>query len=119
VLGIDPGTATTGWAILCEKDGKIEPLAYGHISTSPEKSDEERIFEIIANTGFKFDLLLKDYYVTVLLYLLKDETGIYFKGGTALQKILLKYSQTFSRFALLLLFFIREKTLLVKSSYFT
>lgn len=46
VLGIDPGTATTGWAILCEKDGKMEPLAYGHIATSPEKSDEERIFEI-------------------------------------------------------------------------
>src|SRR3989339_885925 len=58
-----------------------------------KKITEERIFEIIANTGFKFDLLLKDYYVTVLLYLLKDVTGIYFKGGTALQKILLKYSR--------------------------
>ena len=46
ILGVDPGTATTGWAILCEKDGKIEPLAYGHISTSPEKSDDERILEI-------------------------------------------------------------------------
>lgn len=46
VLGIDPGTATTGWAIICEKDGEMKPLAYGHIATSPEKSDEERIFEI-------------------------------------------------------------------------
>ena len=26
ILGVDPGTATTGWAILCEKDGKIEQL---------------------------------------------------------------------------------------------
>ena len=46
VLGIDPGTATTGWAVLEEKSGEMKPLAYGHISTSPEKSDEARIFEI-------------------------------------------------------------------------
>src|SRR3989344_286245 len=58
-----------------------------------KKITEERIFEIVANTGFKFDLLLKDYYITTLLYILKDVTGIYFKGGTALQKILLKYSR--------------------------
>ncbi len=58
-----------------------------------KKITEDRIFEIVANTGFRFDLLLKDYYVTVLLFLLKDVEGIYFKGGTALQKILLKYSR--------------------------
>ncbi|PIP28028.1 MAG: crossover junction endodeoxyribonuclease RuvC [Candidatus Moranbacteria bacterium CG23_combo_of_CG06-09_8_20_14_all_35_22] len=46
VLGIDPGTATTGWAILCEKNGIIKPVAYGHIATSPKKSDDERILEI-------------------------------------------------------------------------
>jgi len=37
--------------------------------------------------------LTKDYYATVLLYLLKDVVGIYFKGGTALQKIFLDYSR--------------------------
>lgn len=46
VLGIDPGTATTGWAILEEKNGKIAPLAYGHINTDSKKSDDERILEI-------------------------------------------------------------------------
>ncbi|KKP79613.1 MAG: crossover junction endodeoxyribonuclease RuvC [Candidatus Moranbacteria bacterium RIFOXYA12_FULL_35_19] len=46
VLGVDPGTATTGWAILCEKNGIIKPVAYGHIATSPKKSDDERILEI-------------------------------------------------------------------------
>lgn len=46
VLGIDPGTATTGWAVLEEKDGEINPLAYGHISTSPEKSTAKRIKEV-------------------------------------------------------------------------
>ena len=32
--------------ILEEKNGKTSPIAYGHISTSPKKSDEERLFEI-------------------------------------------------------------------------
>lgn len=45
-LGIDPGTATTGWAILSEKNGQITPLAFGHISTKKEKSDDERILEV-------------------------------------------------------------------------
>jgi len=46
VLGIDPGTAITGWAMLEEKKEKIIPLAYGHIATSPKISDDERILEI-------------------------------------------------------------------------
>ena len=46
ILGIDPGTATTGWAILEESQGKIIPLAYGHIATSSKTADEERILEI-------------------------------------------------------------------------
>ena len=49
VLGIDPGTATTGWAVLEEKKGEILPLAYGHIETSKSKSEEKRILEISAN----------------------------------------------------------------------
>lgn len=45
VLGIDPGTATTGWAVVSlEKNPKA--LAYGHISTSPSLSDTERLLEI-------------------------------------------------------------------------
>jgi len=46
VLGIDPGTATTGWAILEERDGKIVPVAYGHISTAKENPEDDRLFEI-------------------------------------------------------------------------
>jgi crossover junction endodeoxyribonuclease RuvC len=49
VIGIDPGTATTGWAVLEEKNGEIKSVAYGHISTSPKKSEEERLFEISAD----------------------------------------------------------------------
>jgi len=45
VLGIDPGTATTGWAVITEKAGKIFPLAYGHISTSAKKPTARRLKE--------------------------------------------------------------------------
>ncbi|MCX6764019.1 MAG: crossover junction endodeoxyribonuclease RuvC [Candidatus Moranbacteria bacterium] len=46
VLGIDPGTATTGWAIVEEIKGNIKPLAFGHISTSPKQAEAERLLEI-------------------------------------------------------------------------
>ncbi|OGI29413.1 MAG: crossover junction endodeoxyribonuclease RuvC [Candidatus Moranbacteria bacterium RIFOXYA12_FULL_44_15] len=47
VIGIDPGTATTGWAVIDEdKKGEIQTVAYGHISTSKDDSDEDRLWEI-------------------------------------------------------------------------
>jgi len=45
-LGIDPGTATTGWAVLEIKNDVCSPVAYGAILTSKEKSDEDRLCEI-------------------------------------------------------------------------
>ena len=51
-------------------------------------------FEIIAGEKkFQLKLLVKDYYITILLYLLKDIKGIYFKGETALNKTILEYSR--------------------------
>lgn len=46
VLGIDPGTATTGWAVLEEKSGIVSSLAFGHISTDKNKTEESRLQEI-------------------------------------------------------------------------
>mgnify|MGYP001571976556 CR=1 FL=1 len=48
---------------------------------------------VAAEHNFDIDLMLKDYYITLVLYLLKDVQGAYFKGGTALQKIFLNYSR--------------------------
>src|SRR3989344_2452240 len=47
------------------------------------------------SSKYPFDrvLLGKDYFITVLLYLLKDVDGIYFKGGTALHKVFLDYAR--------------------------
>lgn len=46
VLGIDPGTAIVGWAVLEEKEGKVEPIAYGHITTQKENSTAHRLLEV-------------------------------------------------------------------------
>jgi predicted nucleotidyltransferase component of viral defense system len=55
--------------------------------------DEETIKRVSAATGFDQRLLIQDYYVTAMLYLLRDVQGIYFKGGTALNKIFLDYAR--------------------------
>jgi crossover junction endodeoxyribonuclease RuvC len=46
VLGIDPGTATTGWAVMEEKKRKLTPVAYGCISTSSKFKAPKRLAEI-------------------------------------------------------------------------
>lgn len=53
--------------------------------------DELKI--IAGEKGFDIVLLEKDYLVTYLLYLLKDVKNIHFKGGTALNKILLNHQR--------------------------
>ncbi len=58
-----------------------------------KRIDIKFLNNLSGETGFNVRILSKDYYVTVLLYLLKDIKGIYFKGGTALQKIFLNYSR--------------------------
>lgn len=50
--------------------------------------------KIIADEkGFNINLIEKDYLITYLLYLLKDVKNIYFKGGTAINKILLNHAR--------------------------
>jgi len=43
--------------------------------------------------AFQRRLLVKDYYLTLILYLIRDLNGIYFKGGTALNKLFLNHSR--------------------------
>ncbi len=54
---------------------------------------QKELQDIAGKTGFNQMSLVKDYYITVILYLLKDVKGLYFKGGTALQKIFFNYSR--------------------------
>ncbi len=58
-----------------------------------KRISHDELTEIVAIHGFDPDLVAKDYYITSILYLIKEVEGIYFKGGTALQKIFLNYSR--------------------------
>lgn len=58
-----------------------------------KKLSEFEFKDLAARTKFNPILLAKDYYLTLALYLIRDVEGIYFKGGTALQKIFLDYSR--------------------------
>lgn len=47
ILGIDPGVATTGWAIIdFDKDNKPHPVDYGAILTAKELTISQRLEEI-------------------------------------------------------------------------
>lgn len=54
---------------------------------------EKELTEIISEKGFSRVLTIKDYYITILLYLMKDLKGLFFKGGTALQLTLLDHAR--------------------------
>jgi len=43
ILGIDPGTAITGWGVVEKKGRKINPVAYGSIQTPAETSMPTRL----------------------------------------------------------------------------
>ena len=47
ILGIDPGTATTGYALVKkQKNNSFEIVDFGVISTKKTKSDSERLLEV-------------------------------------------------------------------------
>lgn len=54
---------------------------------------DEEFRDISSRFRFNRAKLTKDYFLVVLLYLIKDVEGIYFKGGTALQKIFLHHAR--------------------------
>lgn len=49
ILGLDPGTALTGWGIVGEEKGSPQVIAYGCIETDKKKSDVERLEETAAD----------------------------------------------------------------------
>jgi len=57
IFGIDPGTATTGWAVVEERNKNQKLVACGCINTEKFKSDAERLVEI----GRDVRTLLKKY----------------------------------------------------------
>jgi predicted nucleotidyltransferase component of viral defense system len=58
-----------------------------------ERISEAKLRNIAADKGFNIIFLEKDYFLTVLFYYLRDFDGIFFKGGTALNKIFLDHTR--------------------------
>ncbi|MFH1545586.1 MAG: nucleotidyl transferase AbiEii/AbiGii toxin family protein [archaeon] len=52
-----------------------------------------KLQNIAAEKDFNLIYLEKDYFLTALLYLIKDIDGLYFKGGTALNKIVFNHTR--------------------------
>lgn len=48
IIGIDPGTAICGYGIIDVEGSRLTPVAYGAITTKPDRSDAERL-EILFN----------------------------------------------------------------------
>jgi crossover junction endodeoxyribonuclease RuvC len=46
VLGVDPGTATTGWAVVEKRNDQLFPLGFGFIQTNKNRTESERLLEI-------------------------------------------------------------------------
>lgn len=46
ILGIDPGTARIGWAIITEQKGTLRTQGYGCISTPQNETDEIRLKQL-------------------------------------------------------------------------
>ena len=45
-MGIDPGLANTGYGVVEEEEGRLYPLGYGGIETSPRRHLSERLDKI-------------------------------------------------------------------------
>lgn len=62
ILGLDPGTATTGYGVIRSDMGKLQTLGFGVISTSKLLTDQERLLELSKDlkqllTKYKPDLV--------------------------------------------------------------
>ena len=62
IIGIDPGTATTGYGVIKSKGRQYECLSYGTIDTSPKWKPEDRLQKI----GEDFNRLLNEYNPSVM-----------------------------------------------------
>jgi len=49
IIGVDPGLARTGWAVIEEINGKLKPLSFGCIETKKDLNESKRLSAIYSN----------------------------------------------------------------------
>lgn len=82
ILGIDPGTATTGYGVVRSEGGQTSAIAYGAIITTPKESPSERLLSIYNELGRLIDIYEPDVLVTERLFFSKNETTAFSVGRT-------------------------------------
>ena len=74
ILGIDPGTATTGYGVLRKTGDRLEPLAYGAILTSSKQPAPERLKSIYQQLEKIIEEHKPDALVMERLFFARNET---------------------------------------------
>ena len=82
ILGIDPGIATTGYALLHKEGSKLLALDYGVILTSAKEEPPARLSKIYDELNRLFDLHKPDEIATERLFFSKNETTAFGVGRT-------------------------------------
>ncbi len=82
ILALDPGIATTGFAILTQDGQKMTPTDYGVITTSPQDDPPSRLRQIFERLNELFDKHNPDILVTERLFFAKNETTAFGVGRT-------------------------------------
>lgn len=82
IMGIDPGTATIGAAVIEQKDGQIHPLAIGVVTTKPEHDAPLRIQQAYQAICALMDKYEPDVLVTERLFFSKNTTTAMSVGRT-------------------------------------
>lgn len=83
ILGIDPGTATTGYGLVLAEAGKTKAAAFGTIITLPRRSPELRLNEIYNQICELIDSHHPDVMALERLFFSKNETTAFAVGRTS------------------------------------
>jgi len=74
ILGIDPGTATTGYGLIDKSESTLRVVDFGAIITSPRKSSAERLLDIHTQITQLFDRFRPAVMVMEQLFFTKNQT---------------------------------------------
>jgi crossover junction endodeoxyribonuclease RuvC len=92
VLGIDPGTATTGFGVLRYENGKLHPIDVGVLLTQPTEALPDRLKSIYTDINTLLDKYNPDTVATEKLFFHSNVTNAISVGG-AVGVILLAFAQ--------------------------
>ncbi|MBM3495513.1 MAG: crossover junction endodeoxyribonuclease RuvC [Armatimonadetes bacterium] len=82
ILGVDPGTATTGYGIVNKQGATLTAVAFGVIRTSPRHQPPERLAQVHDAIGELMDQYGVEALATERLFFSKNETTAFGVGRT-------------------------------------